>query len=341
MGQGRRGGLTRRQVLAGGTAAGAALLLGRRGPATGQQKFEKVRMACWSNRIAEQANIYAAEEFGWFKELGIDFEFKPGQGGGDALKHVLAGNADVAMTNVEAMFFALDQGAKLVGIYNVYPQNVFNVVSLQKSNIKRPADLKGKRVGVYSMASGTRHNLMYILAASGLSERDVEVVAVGIFNFAPLMQGQVAATAATDTGLWDAQQKGLGDVDIIWARDYLNVPTDIFVTTEELYRTKPDLLRRFLKAYKRGTEFAMKDLERAAALASKYAIDGKDNPRRNVEHLRLRMVASVSEGTKRNGPGWHDMEILELAARRFQELGLVKNKLEVSAAVTNRFIKEL
>ncbi len=337
----RKGGMTRRQVLSGGAAAGAALFLGGRVPASAQQKLEKVRMACWSSRIAEQANIYAAEEFGWFKEQGLDFEFKPGQGGGDALKHMLAGNADVAMTNVEAMFFAIDQGAKLVSIYNVYPQNVFNVVSLKASNIKKPADLKGKRVGVYSMASGTRHNLMYILAASGMSERDIEVVAVGIFNFAPLMDGKVVATAATDTGLWDAQQKGLGGVDIIWARDYLNVPTDIFVVTEDLYKSKPEPLQHFLKAYKRGTEFAMANMEKAAALAPKYATDGKDNAKRNLEHLRLRMVASVSEGTKTNGLGWHDVNVIEEAARRFQALGLVKNKLDVAAAVTNRFIKGL
>lgn len=336
-----KGGMTRRQVLAGGAAAGAALFLGGGAPADAQQKLEKVRMACWSNRIAEQANIYAAEEFGWFKEQGVDFEFKPGQGGGDALKHVLAGNADVAMTNVEAMFFAMDQGAKLVSIYNVYPQNVFNVVSLKRSNIKKAADLKGQKVGVYSMASGTRYNLMYILAASGMSEKDIETVAVGIFNFAPLMDGKVVATAATDTGLWDAQQKGLGQVDIIWARDYLNVPTDIFVVTEDLYKSKPELLRRFLKAYRKGTEFAIANMEKAAALAPKYAIDGKDNPKRNLEHLRLRMVASVSEGTKRNGLGWHDMDVLEQSARRFHELGLVKSKLDVAAAVTNRFIKEL
>ena len=334
-------GVTRRQVLAGGAAAGAALFLRGRAPAFGQQTLEKVRMSCWSNRIAEQANIYAAEEFGWFKEQGVDFEFVPGQGGGDALRHVLAGNAAIAMTNVEAMFFALDQGAKLVSIYNVYPQNVFNVVSLKRSTVKGPLDLKGHRVGVYSMASGTRHNLMYILAASGMSEKDIEVVAVGIFNFAPLMEGKVIATAATDTGLWDAQQKGLGEVDVISARDYLNVPTDIFVTTGELYKAKPDLLRRFLKAYKKGTEYAMANLEKAAALSAKYAIDGRDNPQRNVEHLRLRMIASVSEGTKRNGLGWHDMDVIELAARRFQELGLVTSKIDVAAAVTNRFVKEI
>ncbi len=56
--------------------------------------------------------------------------------------------------------------------------------------------------------------------------------------------------------------------------------------------------------------------------------------------LRPRTVASVSEGTRRNGLGWHDMHILELAARRFRAPGLVKRKRDVGSAVTNRFSKE-
>jgi len=74
------------------------------------------------------------------------------------------------------------------------------------------------------MASGTRHNLLVILHSVGLKESDVEVVATGVLNFGPLLEGKVDATAATDTGLWAAQQKGLGEVNAIWARDYLDIP---------------------------------------------------------------------------------------------------------------------
>ncbi|KAG1314100.1 hypothetical protein G6F62_013979 [Rhizopus arrhizus] len=96
---------------------------------------------------------------------------------------------------------ALDKGEKLRAIYDIYPQNVFNVVSLKSANITRPADLKGKRIGVYSLASGTRQNLLVMLHQAGLTEADVEIVVTGVLNFAPLLQGQVDATAATDTGL--------------------------------------------------------------------------------------------------------------------------------------------
>ena len=41
--------------------------------------------------------------------------------------------ADIAFTDPAALYLALDKGEKLVAIYNIYPQNVFNVVALKSS----------------------------------------------------------------------------------------------------------------------------------------------------------------------------------------------------------------
>src|SRR5437660_3521 len=243
--------LTRRQLLRHSVLGALALTaLPRRTHAA-----TPIRMACWSQPISEQTNVFAAQEFGWFREAEIECTFVPGAGGGAAVKNVLAGNADIAFANLEPLFFAADSGEMLKAVYNIYPQNVFNVVSPTSKNITKPQDLKGKRIGAYSLESGTRHNLRIILRAVGLDEKDVEVVPTGVLNFGPLMQGQVDATAARDTGLWAAQQQGLGNVHIIWARDYLNTPTDAFIVSEAFYTTRREPLVAFLKAYKRGTQW--------------------------------------------------------------------------------------
>ncbi len=330
-------GVTRRRFL--GTAVAlAGATVGW--PGRGLAALEKVRMACWSQPISEQANVYAAQEFGWFKEPGLDFEFVPGAGGGEALKHVLAGNADFAFTNVEPILFGVEQGAQVQVVYNIYPKNVFNVVSLKSKSITRPQDLKGKRVGVYSMASGTRHNLLVILHSVGLKESDVEVVATGVLNFGPLMGGRVDATAATDTGLWAAQQKGLGEVNVIWARDYLDIPTDVFAVRAETAQARGDLVKRFLRAYRKGSRWMLDNPEKAAELAVKYATDGQD-VRRNLEIIKLRNASTVSEGTKRHGLGWFDLEILKRVEKTYLELGLLKKRVDVESLFTNRFVQEL
>jgi len=328
--------LTRRQLLHHSALGAIALTaLPRRVHAA-----TPIRMACWSQPISEQTNVFAAQEFGWFREAELEFTFVPGAGGGAAVKHVLAGNADIAFANLEPLFFAADNGEKLKAVYNIYPQNVFNVVSPTSKNITKPQDLQGKRIGVYSLESGTRHNLRIILRAVGLDEKDVEVVPTGVLNFGPLLQGQVDATAATDTGLWAAQQQGLGDVHIIWARDYLNTPADAFIVSEQLYATRREPLVAFLKAYKRGTQWMLDHPDEAAQLAVKHAIDGKD-PQRNLAIIKLRNAAAVDEHTRQHGLGWFDIALLEKVERTFRELGLTKNTLEVQRLFTNEFVPVL
>ena len=329
---------SRRDILRLGGVGGAAVAVGWRSRRA--EAVDAVRMACWSQAISEQANIFAAQEFGWFKEQGLDFEFVPGAGGGDALKHVLAGNADFAFTNVEPILFGVEQGAQVQAVYNIYPKNVFNVVSRKATNITKPQHLKGKRIGVYSMASGTRHNLLVILHAVGLRESDVEIVATGVLNFGPLMDGKVDATAATDTGLWAAEQKGLGEVNVLWARDYLDIPTDVFAVRAETAQKRAELVARFLRAYRRGSQWMLDNPTKAAELAVKYATDGQD-VKRNLEIIKIRNESTVSEGTKKHGLGWFDMEVLQKVGKTYLELGLLRKPVDISDLFTNRFVEGL
>lgn len=298
---------------------------------------ETIRVASWSQPITEQTNLLVDEDKKFFSEHGLDMEFIPGAGGGDAIKNILSGQADIAFTDPGSLLFALDKGAKLKVIYNIYPQNVFNVVSLKEKNITKPEDLKGKTIGVYSLSSGTRQNLLVLLHQAGLTENDVEIVETGLLNFAPLMQGQVDATAATDTGLLMAKEKGLGDVNVINVKDSLNIPSDVFVVTEEVFNEKKDLLQTFLEAYQNSAEWMINEPEEAASLAVEYAIDGKEE-KRNFEIIQLRNLSSQSELTKEKGLGALDAEIFQQAADTYHSLGLIENTLNISEVVVEDFV---
>ena len=198
---------------------------------------------------------------------------------------MLSGAADIAFTDPASFYQAIDKGEKLIAIYNIYPQNVFNVVSPKSRKITKPLDLKGKKIGVYSLSSGTRQNLQVLLHQVGLTEKDVSIQVTGLLNFAPVIQGQVDATAATDTGLYVGKLKGLKDFNVIEVKDYLNVPSDMFVVTEDTYIYKKDLLRRFLSAYKDCTQWMIDNPKEAAKVAKKRSINGR-NEAVSYTHLR-------------------------------------------------------
>ena len=296
-------------------------------------KPEKVTVAGWSKPITEITPLLVEEDKGFYKAQGVDLGYISGAGGGDAIRNILSGQADVAFTDPGSFFSALDKGEKLRAIYDIYPQNVFNVVSLKASNITKPADLKGKKIGVYSLSSGTRQNLLVLLHQAGLSESDVTIVVTGLLNFAPLLQGQVDATAATDTGLLVGRRRGVGDVNVMEVKNYLNVSSDMFVVREEVYQQKKAVLKRFLKAYRDSAAWMIASPDEAARLAVKRAIDGTD-PAVNLDIIRVRNAASVSAGTEKNGLGAFDMASLQKAADAYRKLGLVQREIKVSDVVS-------
>ena len=289
-------------------------------------------VAGWSKPITEVTSLLVDEDKGFYRAQGLALTYLPGAGGGDAVRNLLSGQADVAFTDPGSLFAALDKGERLRAIYDIYPQNVFNVVSLRKSDIRKPADLKGKKIGVYSLASGTRQALQVLLHQAGLTEADVTVVVTGLLNFAPLLQGQVDATAATDTGLAIGRRRGLGEVDVMEVGQFLNVSSDLFVVREDTYQRRKDVLRRFLRAYRDAAAWMIAEPAEAAQLAVKRAIDGSD-PQLNLELIKLRNASSVSALTRDNGLGALDLASLQKAADVYRQLGLVQRQLDMSQFV--------
>ena len=320
------------------TSLALAVFLALGGSGAGHaQKLDKLVVAGWGPALSEITNLLAEPDKGFFRARGIDFEFVPGTGGGSAIRNMLTGKANIAFTDPSSFYLALDKGEKLIAIYNIYPQNVFNVVSPKSRGITKPSDLKGKKIGVYSLSSGTRQNLQVLLHQVGLTEKDVTIQVTGLLNFAPVIQGQVDATAATDTGLLVGRLKGLKDVNVIEVKNYLNVPSDMFVVTEKMYRTRKDLLRRFLAAYRDSAAWMIAKPKEAAKIAIKRAINGR-NEAINLKIIRIRNISSVSATTAKKGLGHFDLDFLQKGADTFSALGLIKRSIDIARVVKSDLI---
>ena len=317
------------------TVVAAAILLSA--VSASAQSMDTVRIAGWSKPISEITNILAEPDKGFFKAQNIEMKYVPGAGGGSAIRNMLSGAADVAFTDPASFYQALDKGEMLVAIYNIYPQNVFNVVSPADRGIKKPEDLKGKTIGVYSLSSGTRQNLQVLLHQVGLTETDVTIKVTGLLNFAPVIQGQVDATAATDTGLYVGKLKGLGDVNVINVADSLNIPSDMFVVTKEYYMANKPLLKRFLAAYRDSAAWMIAEPEVAAKIAIKRSINGRDEAI-NLAIIKIRNISAQSATTRSKGLGHFDIDLLQKGAETFKGLGLIKANLTMSSVIKSDLI---
>lgn len=161
----------------------------------------------------------------------------------------------------------------------------------------------------------------------------MNIVVTGLLNFAPLMQGQVDATAATDTGLAVGLHKGIGDVNVMQVSDHLNMSSDMFVVREEVFQQKKDLLKAFIKGYRESAAWMMANPEEASVLASKYAIDGT---RRDINLDVIRLQKHSSMPAVQGQPlGSFDMVALQKGADAYRALGMVQRQIKVADVVVS------
>jgi NitT/TauT family transport system substrate-binding protein len=295
----------------------------------------KLRFVSWSTPRAEQANLFVGQELGYYAQQGIDFEYRPGNGSGEALKQIVAGNGDVAFVGPEAMYFTADQGGDAVGIYNIYPQSLFVLASWPETGVRTPADLKGKTIGVLSLASGSRYNVLSILALNGLKESDVTLVATGPAP-APFIERKVDVWSSLTTTVSELERQSGRTFDKLLARDYLNLPTDLLATTRDLYTKQQDMLVRFLRALRQGTQYMIDHPAEAAAIAVKSAQDIQDPAKAEAV---IRAFGEASQSSQ--GLGVFDVGVLQRGADAYQQAGLVNAKVDVSRFFSNDLTTKL
>lgn len=327
-------------LLCGPVPTGPSTVVGQDRPLT------TLRYASWGPKLVDQADYFVAEELGYFKDEGLKLEWIAAQGSGDALRHVLGGNADFAATDPVLMLFTLDKGVKVRAFYAITPVNQFTIVARRSKGIASIKDLKGKRIAVTSMASGSRYNVMTILNANGMKESDATLVATGLNFGGPLEQGQVDAAGTWAVMNWDLMNRVLPkaiaqDLVVFKAADFLNTPTNVFATTDELLTSKRDLLIRFIRAHRRGTVFMHENPEKAAEIAAKHAVGAKEDKERNLAIVKLRMWMQLDDAARQNGFGWLSENVLNDVARRYHEWGLAKNVYTFKDFATNDLVQAL
>lgn len=92
------------------------------------------------------------------------------------------GKVDLAFVQNDIAYYALNgtemfkdkKVANLKGIATLYPETV-QIITLQKSGIKKLSEAKGKRVAVGAAGSGAEANARQVLEANGITYSDIKV----------------------------------------------------------------------------------------------------------------------------------------------------------------------
>lgn len=121
-----------------------------------------------------------AESLGMFKKYGVDMQLSTEQDGGvGAEDAVVSGQVNMAGAWYSHTIDFLSKGKDIIGVAQLSVAPGERIMCAKGSNIKSPADWKGKSVGVTDIGSGTDDLVSYVSARAGLAPADYTKISAG------------------------------------------------------------------------------------------------------------------------------------------------------------------
>src|SRR6266508_1373312 len=151
-----------------------------------------------SARTMSQAMPWIADEAGLYRKYDLDFQLVYISSAPLVTAALLGGDAQVAISGGEAIIRAHAQGATDL-VFIASAKNTLTHSILAKPEIKRPEDLKGKKLGVSRLGSNSHYFVIQALRRSGMEPTEVTFIQTGgqVENLAALFSGAVDAATMT------------------------------------------------------------------------------------------------------------------------------------------------
>ena len=225
-----------------------------------------VKIAWCARTVSSAAAPFAiATKMGWFAKDGIKVELVPMPGSTDCVKAVATKDVQYGLPSIEPLAIIRPQGVKIKNYYTAYQANIYGIAVPEDSPVKQFTDLKGKRIGVTSMASAGLIVARALATTNGLNpDKDVSIVVAGeaAQTAALLRSGQVDALSQFDTQYALTENAG-AKLRLLDTKDIAKFPSNGLIALEERLANNRAEAVALAQGYAKGTVFAIANPEAA------------------------------------------------------------------------------
>jgi NitT/TauT family transport system substrate-binding protein len=224
-----------------------------------------------SARVMSQSMPWIAQEAGLFKKYNLDFNLVFISSSAIVTAALLGGDAEMTVTggvgNVAAYIRGSTDVVFVGGIKNTMTQTL-----VAGGNIKKPEDLKGKKIGVSRIGGNSHYFTIQALRRFGMdASRDVQFIQTGgdPETFAAFVSGQI--DVANLTPPTDAQAIAKGYHYVVYGPD-LKIPyaATAFVTKRSVMAKRPQVIGNFMRAMAETAKLMHTDREFVYKVLGKY-----------------------------------------------------------------------
>ena len=218
----------------------------------------------WIGYTPHHIAFWIAKEKGWFAQEGIDVTIGSGRGSVQTAQLLISKKDPIGyMTGVELAQF-VGKGAQLQMVAVYLPKALPSYRYLKKSGIRTPKDLEGRTVGL--VTGGTQSSMWLPFAkAAGFDASKVKVVQVdqGSYNQL-LLQGKIELSNGSVDGVSDILVERIEPIGQFALADYLPVIGHGLAVHKDTKESKPDMIRRFIRASSLGWRYLVTGGRKAA-----------------------------------------------------------------------------
>jgi NitT/TauT family transport system substrate-binding protein len=195
---------------------------------------------------------YVTREGRLYEKYGLDPEVITVMGSGIGSKALISGNLDIIPIATPTVIAANLAGADMAILAHTMPAVVHAM--MVRPDIKRPEDLKGKKIGVSSLGSLTDFLVRSIARKKGLNpDRDLTLITTGGSDTERVMAlkaGAVDATAISHPGYGLARKMGF---TMLWdSAKELDYPWMEITTRRAAIKSDRELITQYMKAHLEG-----------------------------------------------------------------------------------------
>ena len=310
-----------------------------------------VKVAWCAKTVSSAAAPFAiATKMGWYKDAGIKVELVPMPGSTDCVKSVATKDVQYGLPSIEPLAIIRPQGVKVKNYYTAYQGNIYGIAVPVDSPVKAFTDLKGKKIGVTSMASAGVIVARALAKENGFNpDKDVTIVVAGeaAQTAALLRSNQVEALSQFDTQYALTENAG-AKLRMLDTKDIARFPSNGLIALEERLANNRAEAVALAQGYAKGTAFAIANPEAAIRILWEVypftKATGKDEAtamRDDLATLNARIVNWKREAGGVTKWGENSVENYTAYIDFLVKNGVLKEKAATADLITNDLIEDI
>jgi NitT/TauT family transport system substrate-binding protein len=275
-----------------------------------------------ATEVGIEAKIFEAE--------GLDIAVSSFRGDAQMQQGLAAGSLDIGLGSGPGLGFRV-KGAPMIGVAAMYgaPRNLALLISA-KSPIKSVAELKGKRIGVTTAGSLTDWLVRELSRQQGWGSEGIVIAPLGQMQarLAAMDRGELDGVVLEAANGYELEEAGRTRNLILFGDIVKHFYTHVIFATNDMVDNRPELLRRFLRAWFRTVAF-MKANREFTVKSEQRTLD----VRRSVVE---KIYDAQMDGFSLDGT-W-DPEAIDVIRSSLKELGILPVIPEAKALYTDKFV---